>query len=1091
MRNANDRLMDIMLESLNDCGLSKEQMEEVESYLDGSRDDCRLSVKRITDLLSVGGNVNAGTSNDERRKKVEKCFDRLEKTKDDELLKRYLYVTFEIFGATLHPVLSWRNKEKSMLSKPQRIALRAQQTGDVKWTFNGEGYKRVREISRDSEDFKKALEYTKPDDCNGDLVIYTAMFYEGENKKFWNGHGLAGRSIEMSEFDGERQEEITDNSAADDNTVEGSAADDNSKENRGLLKRISGLLSGKSDSNQENKTGLGKKIAEFEKSTVVKDYKEQFERYEKLIAHNSYAVYGASFSEAQINLIRDYILNGGDKPVPADIISFVRITDLKDPLAAFLIGCAAPNYRLSPVLYRFLKVCMSGDHHKRTFDLMDRTECRKDMEAEAIHWYADFAPDDKKFIEWAGNNDMDKVLTFIAKKNPETYINTAKASNLELYKKLTAPLKSGVGIGFYMKHFADVFAGNQTNVQAKVIKDIVTTNDSKVKAAVSDYLYGEKPIEEIYQYEDVFSHTAVSCQPVISYRDVYGEDDFYVRCVAFLGMNCGRSGRAYSLRHLYNHDWSTFSGSGFERFYENMKKGGLDTEHCIKTISDLYYSEWNKAKMIEPILRLFGNDLKENREEAVKAFMDGTVDGRILGIKTLSAHAYQNKNELMAYLGDSSKQVREELVKVLSSHPKMADDIINVITSSKKAAERETAAMILSGYDNVSEYNDTLMVALEKEKSKKAAEYIKKALAEGGALEETAGEEGTVSGKGSSVGKGAAGNILTVEGYIKECHKGGRKRSLEWLYKEPLPQVHYAAHEDNSAPDEEYMQAILLAYAGMSTPGVNREVHILTDNLNRDELNAFMDEVYERWLLAGAEAKKKWVLYAASIHGGSRMVYKLQHQINEWAGASRGAIAAEAVKALSLNDSPMALVTVDNIARKYKYKQVKKAANEALRFAAGQLNLTVEELADKIVPDLDFDENMERHFDYGIRTFTVRISPALEIEVTDENGKVRKALPAAGKNDDAEKAKKALDDFKELKKQMRTTVKNQAMRLELALSVDRRWTVEGFENLFVKNPVMHQFAISLIWGYYEDGKLVKTFRYMEDGTFNTVDEEEY
>ena len=38
---------------------------------------------------------------------------------------------------------------------------------------------------------------------------------------------------------------------------------------------------------------------------------------------------------------------------------------------------------------------------------------------------------------------------------------------------------------------------------------------------------------------------------------------------------------------------------------------------------------------------------------------------------------------------------------------------------------------------------------------------------------------------------------------------------------------------------------------------------------------------------------------------------------------------------------------------------------------------------------------------------------------------------------------------------------------------------------------MHCFAIGLIWGVYEDGKLVQSFRYMEDGSFNTPDEDEY
>ena len=42
-----------------------------------------------------------------------------------------------------------------------------------------------------------------------------------------------------------------------------------------------------------------------------------------------------------------------------------------------------------------------------------------------------------------------------------------------------------------------------------------------------------------------------------------------------------------------------------------------------------------------------------------------------------------------------------------------------------------------------------------------------------------------------------------------------------------------------------------------------------------------------------------------------------------------------------------------------------------------------------------------------------------------------------------------------------------------------------------RKSIMQQFAISLIWGEYKEGKLVAMFRYMEDGTFNTIDEEEH
>ena len=68
---------------------------------------------------------------------------------------------------------------------------------------------------------------------------------------------------------------------------------------------------------------------------------------------------------------------------------------------------------------------------------------------------------------------------------------------------------------------------------------------------------------------------------------------------------------------------------------------------------------------------------------------------------------------------------------------------------------------------------------------------------------------------------------------------------------------------------------------------------------------------------------------------------------------------------------------------------------------------------------------------------------------------------------------------------------NQKLRLEQALSAERLWNVEKWTELFVKNPVMHQFAMGLIWGFYENGELKDTFRYMEDGSFNTMDEEEY
>ena len=334
----------------------------------------------------------------------------------------------------------------------------------------------------------------------------------------------------------------------------------------------------------------------------------------------------------------------------------------------------------------------------------------------------------------------------------------------------------------------------------------------------------------------------------------------------------------------------------------------------------------------------------------------------------------------------------------------------------------------------------------------------------------------------------AGGGAVTRDELIKELHKGNKKRSLAWAYETPFSAVH---KKDGTEAGEEYLQAIFLCYCSMSPCGVNQSAAALARDLNEREFAVYVNELFDKWMEAGAEAKKRWVLYASAIHGGDDIVKKIYRQIQEWPREARGAIASEAVQALTLSASPQGLLTVDGIARKFKYRQIKEAAAKALEFAASQMGITTEELADRIVPNLGFNENMQRVFDYGERKFTVAITTALEAEVFDENGKKLKNLPAPGKKDDAVKAAEAYEEFKQMKKQMKATVSSQKMRLEMALSTERQWSVRAWKELFVKNPIMHQFAIGLIWGVYEDRKLVSCFRYMEDGSFNTEDEEEF
>ena len=333
-------------------------------------------------------------------------------------------------------------------------------------------------------------------------------------------------------------------------------------------------------------------------------------------------------------------------------------------------------------------------------------------------------------------------------------------------------------------------------------------------------------------------------------------------------------------------------------------------------------------------------------------------------------------------------------------------------------------------------------------------------------------------------------NEQTTANLIAQTLKGGKKRKVHWLLDQPLPVVH-RTDEAKTPASENQIAALFVAYADLGRIGRSDTATAIATDLDKKDLEALACEVWELWFKAGSQSKTKWVLPFVAVFGGATMTPKLIRAINDWPQNAQGAIACDAVTALSVSPDPAALVTVDSISRKFKFRQVKAAAATALENAAKELGITTEELADRIVPSLDFAPDGTRIFDYGPRKFVVRLTPSLELAVNTDAGKAVKTMPAPGKTDDAEKAAAAYETYKALKKQIKTTVTAQRARLELALSAQRCWDTDTWRKLFVENPIMHQFAISLIWGVYENGELKETFRYMEDGSFNTADEEEY
>lgn len=253
----------------------------------------------------------------------------------------------------------------------------------------------------------------------------------------------------------------------------------------------------------------------------------------------------------------------------------------------------------------------------------------------------------------------------------------------------------------------------------------------------------------------------------------------------------------------------------------------------------------------------------------------------------------------------------------------------------------------------------------------------------------------------------------------------------------------------------------------------------------------FSKDLLNFYIGGTADAKNKWILYYTSIYGGSQMIELFTKTIKFFTDNTRGAMAKETVRALSLNKSPQTLSIIEEMSRKSKNKTVKKYARESLDFVADELNISHQELGDRIIPNFGFDKEMKLVVDYGTRKFDVFLNTKLDLEVVEQNtSKVMKNLPKILASDNQEIDTKSSEEFKGLKKSLKATIKTQTERLELAMSISRAWTYEKFIDLYVKNPIMYKFATTLIFGIYVDGKLTETFRYMDDGTYNSVDEEE-
>jgi predicted DNA-binding WGR domain protein len=275
-------------------------------------------------------------------------------------------------------------------------------------------------------------------------------------------------------------------------------------------------------------------------------------------------------------------------------------------------------------------------------------------------------------------------------------------------------------------------------------------------------------------------------------------------------------------------------------------------------------------------------------------------------------------------------------------------------------------------------------------------------------------------------------------------------------------------------------------------PGIAEVVAACTS----ESLGDFAWDLFNAWLAAAAPSKDGWGMAALGWLGNDDTARRLTPLIRNWPGEGAHARAVLGLDVLAAIGSDVALMLLNGIAQKVKFKGLQDKAREKIDAIAEARSLSTEELEDRLAPDLGLDDVGTLLLDFGPRQFRVGFDEALKPYVRDSDGARLADLPKPKKTDDAVLAAAATGRFKLLKKDARTIASQQVLRLEIAMCTRRRWGQAVFEQFLAGHPLLRHLVQRLVWGIYEmdsdednqGGRLLQCFRVAEDGSYGDADD---
>ncbi|MDF1547973.1 MAG: DUF4132 domain-containing protein, partial [Bacteroidales bacterium] len=288
--------------------------------------------------------------------------------------------------------------------------------------------------------------------------------------------------------------------------------------------------------------------------------------------------------------------------------------------------------------------------------------------------------------------------------------------------------------------------------------------------------------------------------------------------------------------------------------------------------------------------------------------------------------------------------------------------------------------------------------------------------------------------------------VLTAE-KRKKLSKWGEK----WLDESSLPKIYW---NDTKTPLEQKEIRFLL-YRMKRAKGLNSDIEAkqLLNWIDKEKSQNFAKALLNAFKESNANSKFKYYLTLSGLLGDDSMAFSLSTLFNKSIADKRVKMAEYVVGAMAMVGTNRALRNVEVIYRKFANKKpvISAAAKDALEAASSELNISIDELSDRIIPNFDFEGTYKR-FEVDGEEYRAFIGNDFQLNFINEDNKTRKSIPPK-----ASKEQKA--EFKEIEKEVRDVIKSQSGRLEKYMLEERRWPAEEWKTFFFENPIMFVYAM--------------------------------